>query len=226
MKRVVLAMFATTALVALAGQQKHDLSVHAKVGDKFAYRLQSTIEAIGASGKLDFSARFEERLASMAKGELHWDTSFSNVEASASGVFAGGEAQFKQMNGMRLTSVQDARGRVLRLRANGQDIPSQGSANVVLPPRPVALGATWDAPIDVGGRVLAIRYRLAGFEKLGLRQAARIEGTYPKGSMARAISPTTFWVEVKTGKMIRGTALTMIEAEGKKIRLRYRIDRI
>jgi hypothetical protein len=129
------------------------------------------------------------------------------------------------MEGLRMTSIQDSRGRVLRIKAGGQEMPSRGSANVVLPPAAVSLGAAWDAPIEVGGQILTIRYRLARFEKLGARNAARIEGSYPSGSIAKAISPTTFWVDASNGKMLRGSALTVIETQGRTIRLSYRIDR-
>ncbi len=203
-----------------------DLRVRSKVGDSYGYRLSSTIASIGAQGEIRFRAQFTERLAKVGNGELHWATTFSKVVATSTGVLAGADARFKEMDGLQMTSIQDASGRVLRIGIGGQEVAGRGSANVVLPRGTTAVGAVWSAPIEVGGQVAQIRYKLVGLEMLGLKKVARIEGSFPAGSVARALAPTTFLVEVSTGKMVRGTALTEINIRGKKIRLTYRIDRI
>ncbi len=201
-----------------------DIKVTSKVGDTFTYSMKSKIEAVGAEkGSIDFSADMTEKLAKVEGGTFDWETTFTNVVAKADGVMAGAEKGFAVMDGMVMTSVQDERGTVKSLRMESQEIPSEGSSNVVLPPKGTKVGGTWPSKLDLSGQIVDIVYKLEGFETVDGVLQAKIAGTFPDGKVAKSIEPTVFYVDTTTGKMVSGKAVTEVTIEGKKVRVTYEI---
>lgn len=221
--RYLLASALCLIAVSSVAQNKRELRVRAKVGDSYSYTLKSVISAVGDQGQVDFGATFVEKLVSVGR-EMRWEVRFKVDRVKATGVMAGAEPGFRQMDNLVMQTIQNDLGEVLRLSIGGREVPSKGSSNVTLPRRPVAIGDSWTSQIEVGGQIVPIGYSLVGYVKSGQRLLAKIQGSFPKGSIARAVKPTNFWVDVANGKMVRGEALTDVTTDGKQVRLYYRID--
>jgi hypothetical protein len=212
--------------VELSSDVPSDIKVVGKVGDTYRYTMSSTIRAIGAKGHINLAGDITEELTSVEDGTFAWETTFSNVDVEASGVMADAQKAFSSLDGLVMTSVQDERGTVKALRASGVELPNRGSSNVVLPPKGTKAGGTWPAKIDVGGHLLEITYKLEGAGKFQGFDAVRITGSFPESSGAELVEPTEFWVESKTGKMIRGSAKTRVTADAKVVEVEYTIERV
>jgi hypothetical protein len=205
--------------------QTADLRLRGKVGDRYSYRMTSTISSVGAEGVISWKATFTEKLAKLSNGEFHWATSFKVPSASATGVMKGGDAGVKQLDGITMTLVQNEKGEVLRGLMNGTEVPSKGSSIVTYPGRKTKVGETWNAKIEVGNQLVPIVYRFVSLKKQGWRSVATIVGSFPKGSVATAVKPTRFWVDVANGKMLKAEGDTQMAVQGMKIRVAYTIIR-
>lgn len=213
------------SLLSFALQGKRLLSVTCKRGDTFRYELTSRIEAGDGSGAIDMALSTTERLSKVKGESLEWEVDYTKVTASASGSMAEAESQFRGLQGTKLVLVQNRQGQVLKIRMSGIEVASKGSAHVVLPKNAVQIGDSWNGVIEVSGQPIPIRYQLAGFETVLGKEAARIEGSFPKDSIAKAIKPTRFLVEVKTGKVLTGSAETMVRVGELQVKVSYTMTR-
>lgn len=197
-----------------------DVIVRAKVGQQFRYKLRTSV-VLGKNDSLSFTGSFTETLSKVENGRFYWDTTFHVNAATAQGSMKGQEESFKQMEGMQMTSVQNERGELLGTIVGGRTHPPRGNSNVVLPGRHAKVGDKWKAEILTSNLSVPIVYRLAELQGFMNHRVARIEGMYPPGSVARAIVPTQFFVDLKTGKVVRGTAQTVLNNQGTSVTLTY-----
>ncbi|MBI5705555.1 MAG: hypothetical protein HZC36_01035 [Armatimonadetes bacterium] len=216
---------AALSLGALATQGKRLLSVTCRKGDTFRYELTSRIEAGDGSGAIDLALATSEKLIKVKGESLEWEVDYTKVAASASGSMQGADSQFQGLQGIKLVLIQNRQGQVLKIRMSGMEIAAKGSAHVVLPKSAVQIGDSWGGVLEISGQPIPIRYQLAGFETYKGKEAARIDGTYPKDSIAKAIKPTRFLVEVKTGKVLYGSAETLVQVGEQQVKVSYTLTR-
>lgn len=210
----------------LAAEGPSDIAVKGKVGDSYRYHVKTVIESLSAEekGSMGFTADMTETLTKQEGDTFEWEMQFENIEAHADGVMKGAEGTFESLGGMKVVSVQDGRGTVKSLKLGDLVLPSEGSSNVVLPPKGVKVGDTWAGVLDLNGQKVPVTYRLDGYEKLDGVLAAKITGLYEDGGPAKSVEPTEFWVDTTNGKMLRGRAVTDMTIEGKDLRLTYEVD--
>lgn len=209
--------------IVLGAPKTVDLLVRAKVGSRYSYKLVTTM-VDRSGGSVTFQAGFTETLAKIQGREMFWNTKFRVGKVSAIGNLRGTASTYRQTNGLQMTSVQNDHGELLRTILKGHSTPARGNSNVTLPGKHTKMGATWRAVIQTANVPVAIVYKLAGVETVLGHKTARIVGTYPPGSIAKAVQPTRFWVDLKTGKVVKATAVTQINSTGHQVLLSYSLS--
>jgi hypothetical protein len=170
-----------------------------------------------------FSVNYDEKLVKIEKGLYHWETGFHGVIVNESGGYADFVKSMKAMDGMIVTSIQDNRGRVLKMLSRGREVPIQGASNVVLPPAGTAVGRTWDAQIQAGAQMVQIQYKLQGFVQQGGKRLARISGAAKPGQSIKSVEGPNFLVDTSTGKMVNGSAVYKGTSGKTSVKLTYNI---
>lgn len=226
MRRVLVAFTALLAtLPAPAQEAKHLLRVRSAPGDRYAYTLRAEMTPVGVEGRLAFSMTLSERLLSAAPGQLVWSVFSSDMKMSGTGVFEDAQESLSGFGELAYRITMNERGQVRSVSAAGISVPSLGSADIVYPAQPVAIGDSWVAPIETNFGIMRIRYTLSGItEERGVPMAI-ITGEYLPGQPITNIRAAEFLIELATGRAIRSSGAFEMTMDGTKVRASFDLTR-
>lgn len=201
------------------------LKVDPPVKTKVTYRLDTKMIGESVKGEMGFSGSMSQTLTRKTKTELEWKTSFKVLSKYGRGAFAGAEKSFDDLDGTVMDLFMAPTGVMKKVRMEGIEVPSTGTPSVVFPAKPVSIGDTWPATMDMSGTKVNIQYSLASLSKVAGKQIALIQGKVASEQVVKNIEPIRFWVDVNTGLMQKAEAKLRITNQGQTIRLEYKINR-
>lgn len=215
-------MIALAAATVLLQTPTYDLRVRGRVGDKYGIAITMGLSTVGVEGSMTSKMEVREHLVKSEPKRLFWEQKFSVVSVQASGVLKEAEKSMFELDKITMVSIQDPQGRVLESVMGNLRTKGTPTSNVVLPEKPVAVGESWPAEIQTPVKLYRINYRLDAVKD----GDATIIGTFPDGQGVEVVRPTTFLVDVKTGKMKRASSEHIFTLPEAKIRLSYDIESI
>lgn len=183
------------------------------------------MEAISASGSVDFVLVLSEKLTQKKADELTWDQTFKVEKAEGSGVMKDFPAALKEMDGLKMQSIGPSTGDVTKIRAGGMEIASKGTSNVVFSPKPVRLGDTWPAKIESNGQLYEIRYELVGLRKEKDKDIAEIRGKFADGQAIKTLQPMKVLIDRSDGKLIVATSEFEVAMGSIRMKASYSVTR-
>lgn len=215
---------ATQATPQTGAAPKYLIRLKGNVGDTYEYDSDLSITFVDGGPSMSVKSKLVDTLARVNEEQQDWESVLTLRETSATPELDSAIKVFQFLNGKKVTSVKNDRGRVLKIVLDDLEMPSRGTGDVNFSKSEVAIGDSWDAPVEANGRVFQIRYWLMKVFNDRGRDTFLIQGWFHPDQEAKTIEPTTFWVDVATGHTVYISGATQVTSKGKTLEMRQRLE--
>jgi len=201
----VLGCAASTVAVA---QPTYRLRMNLKPGQTFVYRMNMDMASSGQQRKMGM--KMAMKATAVNAGKTTMKTTF--LEFTQDGRPAPAETM-KALSKMYVVSVLDETGKTLSTKMVGAPAGTPAPANgtsTVYPARALRVGDTWSAMVDMQGRKVQTKYRLAQVGSFAGRKAAKLEARPNIPGQSGPPQPMIVWVELASGMPLHVDANMLI----------------
>jgi hypothetical protein len=218
-------IFASVLADAGAQESPRLLRITAPVGAAYVYDIKMRTDAVNADGDFHFDATLTQRMLRRTEDELTWSVAMTVANVGSRGVFAGIETNLRQLDGLDMTKITDARGQTRRIVVGDVNMPASGTPDVTFPEAPVAPGQSWIATVENQGRKAQVRYTFKGREPAGGRGVLLVEGVYEPGQFIKSVEPMIFRLDAAECTTISASGVMQVDLEGKIMRSSFTVAR-
>lgn len=220
-KALLIASFVGVAAISSA-QTSHLLRIKAKAGQ--SYRYQMNVDTGMGAQTMKIGMQMAMKVAKVQNNQFTVNTTMGSVTMGGK---PAPPAVTDQLAKMLITTIMDARGRILKTETKG--IPGmapgagQGSS-IPFPQNAIKIGGTWTGEADIQGQKVKTSYKLIQIKSILGKQAAVIHATPTGMTGFKSNGPIVYSVELATGfplsMSMSGTATQGTSVQNMKMSMR------
>ena len=183
-------------------------------GDTYTYSTHIFMSDESAKNTFELEGKIEDRFVRQYEDQIDWIQTMTLKKLTGKGKLQPTISVFDSLNRVPITRVTNDRGRLLKVILGESVKESRGGPDVVFPKAGVKINEWWDAPVEIGGRVVDIRYQLMSVTDVAGRKTAYIEGTYHPDQGVVNVEKHQFYVDLLYGKVISSKIYAVVTSNG------------
>lgn len=178
---------------------------------------EKDVAKLRGDNRFTVKAQINRKFTKVAANAFTFEETTKSAEATGVGIF---EAQKEKLRDSvlqtRSTRIVDSRGRPL----GDKDLSEASPFSVIFPEKPVKPGDVWKDTIMIDGTPQNVEYKLIAFEDIEGRPTAKVSSELSSPQL-RSDTPVLTWIELSTGRPLRGEATISKEQDGLKMKMQF-----